>query len=179
MQTVDKIVKYIDEGISHFNSEKENLGTTSERSAKFMYIKGAVDSLENMKSFIRMNFENKETDNTSNDSKEVLVDFEGVIPLNIDYGQDVYRKLLESKCDILYYDEKSSNQFVKVGECNSGVNMNLIFIKGKLKKELIRDGKSAIDLIVVSGNPKYILSVGNKDSNIKEIKDNKKHKLLV
>lgn len=174
MNTVDKIVKYIDEGISHFNSEKENLRTTSEKSTKFMYIKGAVDSLENMKSFIKMNFENKEVSDTS-DNKEVLVNFEGVIPLNIDYGQDVYRKLLESKCDVLYYDEKLSNQFVKVGECNSGVNMNLIFIKGKLKKELISDGKSAIDLIVVSGNPKYILSVGNKDSNIKEVKDCKKH----
>lgn len=157
---MNKILEYINKGIEHYQTEIDNLGMDEHslkrsKTASFYY--GAQEALVNLKKFI----ESIDTNTEVSDAKTLIVPkdcipFEGIFPVEFKYEEGFYRTLIDNKTPICTV--KDGVQTI-VGECNTAIKGNLIYVKGDFYYKDINPNKlPSITLSILEKHPLYIMS---------------------
>lgn len=172
MISIEKIKQYIIKGISYYDEEIAKLNSKNTKSTKYMYNKGAIDALTNMINYIsnmeELEQKEKEENNTNSEFKvnEKLF-LEGVIPTSFDLPPTYYDYISKNSTPIV---TNINNRYTVVGYCNSGINQNLIYIKGYILPRRIRE-KGTYNHITTSiliDIPVFVLSEGEPNFTLKD-----------
>ena len=174
--TFEELVEYIKFGIEHYNDEINLLSTTSERSTKYMYNKGAIDALENIllcatkkeeTSSEEVTVEEEKSITTvKNDSTEVKYSkFTGVIPTNFEYPKSAYDYLTTNKNNPVYAYVDGTEVYKEVGTCEVGIVNKIIYLRGEIEDKYPCNGAEHIILALYkqNGTPLFVITSGEKN----------------
>lgn len=168
--TFEELVEYIKFGIEHYNDEINLLSTTSERSTKYMYNKGAIDALENILTYVdkkeEETTEEKPITTVKNDSTEVKYSkFTGVIPTNFEYPKSAYEYLSTNKSNPVYAHVDGTEVYKDVGTCEVGIVNKMIYLRGEIEDKYPCNGAEHITLALYkqNGTPLFVITSGEKN----------------
>lgn len=159
---VSEVLEYLNKGITHYEEEIDVLNTKSEKSTKYMYNKGALDALNNMKVFLETYKKNSTPIVETPISSQNI---EAVIPTLFELDKKFYENLVANAQPIFL---KIENTYHIVGECKIGIVNNLIYISGKLFNSKLLENHNAI--IISEVNQFHVLElVKSNVSNIRAL----------
>lgn len=167
------IKKYLNKGIKHYEDMINKLNVKNEKSTKYMYNKGALDALTNMVNYISNveeleQKEKEENNNVRSEFKESGKLFlEGVIPTSFDLPSTYYDYISKNSTPIV---TNINNRYTVVGYCNSGINQNLIYIKGYILPFRIREKGTFnhVETSILIDTPVFVLSEGESNFTLKD-----------
>ena len=174
---MEKSVKeYIQEGVKHYDYVIASLDSTSIRSPKYNYYRGAREALVNVLEYIRLQEEEfnermsttptEESNSTLHPSiEDVRVSIEAVIPTAFTQGVEFYEYITAHPLDIVV--ERVPGKYSTVGTAEAGINGNIIYIKGEASKESV-EAFNQMQFSALEGKPVLALSAGDT-RNWKEV----------
>ena len=176
---MEKSVKeYIQEGVKHYDYVIASLDSTSLRSPKYNYYRGAREALVNVLEYIRLQEEEfaervsttpteEDSPVICSDTESVRVNVEAVIPTAFDQGVEFYEYITTHPLDVVV--ERLPGKYNAVGTAEAGINGNIIYIKGEVSRESV-EAFNQLQFGALEGKPVLTLSVGDT-RNWKEVSE--------
>ena len=170
---LNTIKEYLNKGTKHYEDIINGLNVKNEKSTKYMYNKGALDALTNMTNYIANmeELEQKEKEENNNINSEFKGNgklfLEGVIPTSFDLPSTYYDYISKNSTPIV---TNINNRYTVVGYCNSGINQNLIYIKGYILPFKIKEKGTFnhIKTSILIDTPVFVLDEGEPNFTLKD-----------